>query len=113
MRTNKIDDCTYTKELDEMESYFLNMFKKFIENDNNFLQESVDAIITESLARAKKEILREIENSKVFKPKTIVCTSDMRPTNPKESDPPCFDKTLNIPIWWNGSNWVDANGNNV
>lgn len=24
-----------------------------------------------------------------------------------------FDVTINKPIWWNGSKWVDANGNNV
>ena len=25
----------------------------------------------------------------------------------------CFDKTLNKPIWWNGTNWVDATGTTV
>lgn len=24
-----------------------------------------------------------------------------------------FNKELNKPIWWNGTNWVDANGNNI
>ncbi len=60
MRIDKKNDATYTKELDEMEKYFLNMFKRFIENDPGFLDKSVEAIITEAVKRAKKEIILEI-----------------------------------------------------
>lgn len=59
MRIDKRNSATYTKELDEMEKYFLNMFKRFIENDDGFLDESVESIITEAVKRAKKEIIFE------------------------------------------------------
>ncbi|AGF59608.1 hypothetical protein B0P06_006118 [Clostridium saccharoperbutylacetonicum] len=59
MRIDKKNDATYTKELDEMEKYFLNMFKRFIENDPGFLDKSVESIITEAVKRAKKEIIFE------------------------------------------------------
>ena len=40
------------------------------------------------------------------------CTSDNRP-----SDIPIgtqyFDTNLNIPIWWTGSSWVNALGNDI
>jgi len=26
---------------------------------------------------------------------------------------PWFDQTLDIPIWWNGSAWIDASGKEV
>ncbi len=39
--------------------------------------------------------------------------SSARPSNPKLGDAPYFDTTINKPIWWNGTGWVDANGTNV
>lgn len=59
MRIDKKNNSTYIKELDEMEKYFLNMFKRFIENDPGFLEESVESVITEAVKRAKKEIIFE------------------------------------------------------
>lgn len=59
MRIDKKNNATYIKELDEMEKYFLNMFKRFIENDPGFLEESVESVITEAVKRAKKEIIFE------------------------------------------------------
>lgn len=57
MRIGKKDNAIYTKELDEMEKYFLNMFKRFIENNDGFLDKSVESVITEAVRRAKKEIV--------------------------------------------------------
>lgn len=36
-------------------------------------------------------------------------TSSERPSNPKPFST-YFDTILGKPIWWNGTNWVDANG---
>ena len=35
--------------------------------------------------------------------------SGARPTTPNIGDP-YFDTTLGIPLWYNGTNWVDATG---
>lgn len=49
-----------------------------------------------------------------FKPIAIVTggTTANRPTAPKNYIQ-YFDTTLGFPIWWNGSNWVDATGTSV
>lgn len=39
-------------------------------------------------------------------------TSAQRPSDP-EPHQQYFDTELGKPIWWNGSSWVDAMGNNV
>lgn len=42
----------------------------------------------------------------------IARTSTYRPTNPTAGDF-FYDTTINKPIWYNGTNWVDATGTNV
>ena len=37
--------------------------------------------------------------------------SSSRPTEPLQVGETFFDTTLNRPIWWNGSYWIDAMGN--
>jgi hypothetical protein len=39
--------------------------------------------------------------------------SSSRPTVHNVGDAPYFDTSINKPIWWNGSRWVDAMGNSV
>ncbi|MBM6670013.1 hypothetical protein H6B14_04415 [Phocaeicola coprophilus] len=39
-------------------------------------------------------------------------TTEDRPVKPKNGYQ-FFDSTLGKPIWWNGSNWIDATGNHV
>jgi hypothetical protein len=53
MRIEKKNDVTYIKELDEMEKYFLEMFKKFVDNNPDFLNRSAEEIINEAVKRAK------------------------------------------------------------
>lgn len=108
MRIGKKDDYTYTKELDKIEKYLLNMFRRFIENDNSFLDESVDAIITEAVKRAKKEIL---DNTKRNMCNT--CTSNSLPKDPKAGEGPYFELNSGKPVWFNGTAWVYADGNEI
>ena len=107
MRIDKKEDSIYTKELDEMEKYFLNMFKRFIENDNDFLEKSVESIITEAVRRAKKEI------NLINKNRINTCTNSTRPKSPLKGEGPYFDTDLQKPIWYDGKNWVDAIGHVV
>jgi len=37
-----------------------------------------------------------------------VGTSAQRPKNPDISNAPYFDTTIGMPIWWDGTNWVNA-----
>ena len=45
------------------------------------------------------------------------CATNERPTNlgntNKDRGFMIFDRTLNKPIWWNGTTWVDATGTSV
>jgi len=47
-----------------------------------------------------------------LEPKFPAGTTLNRPGSPK-SHQEYFDTTLGYPIWWDGSNWVDAQGNTV
>jgi hypothetical protein len=40
-------------------------------------------------------------------------TTVNRPPAPRQIGQIYFDITLNIPIWWNGKNWVNASGTSV
>jgi hypothetical protein len=40
-------------------------------------------------------------------------TTALRPTTSLQVGQFYFDTSLGIPIWWNGSNWVDATGTAV
>ena len=40
-------------------------------------------------------------------------TTANRPTSNMWIGMPYFDTTLGIPIWWDGTNWIDAAGNTV
>jgi len=40
-------------------------------------------------------------------------TTVNRPTNKLQIGQIYFDTTLDIPIWWNGSKWVNASGTGV
>lgn len=40
-------------------------------------------------------------------------TTANRPTTQLWVPRPYFDTTLGLPIWWNGSNWIDASGSVV
>ena len=42
----------------------------------------------------------------------VAGSTTYRPTNPSAGYQ-YFDTTLNKPIWWTSSNWVDATGNQV
>jgi hypothetical protein len=53
MRIEKKNDVTYIKELDEMDKYFLDILKKFMENNPNAFDESAEEIIEEAVKRAK------------------------------------------------------------
>lgn len=105
MRINKKNNYTYTKELDKVEKNLLNIFRRFLENDNSFLESSVDAIITEAVRRAKKEILKNDKRKLVN-----TCTSTNLPQNPDIGEGPYFDIDSGKPIWFNGSVWVFADG---
>ena len=111
MRTKKKEDSIYVKDLDEMDNYYLNIFKKYLDGTDAYLQDSVEAIITEVLTRAKKEIIDELKKSSIYQ--TTVCTKDTRPATPSITDLPVYDKSINKIIWWNGNTWIDAMGNNV
>ena len=108
MRTNKKEEGIYTKELDEMDKYLLNIFKRYFEGDNNFLEESVESIITEAVRRSKKEILNY---SKKFLKINNTCTANTLPPKPTTGDGPYFDLDSKKPIWFNGQSWIDAVGN--
>ena len=43
----------------------------------------------------------------------LSCPSNSRPTENLVIGFFVFDTDLNKPIWWNGTGWVDANGNKV
>lgn len=50
----------------------------------------------------------------IYMPFASIGTSDRNATtNLRILGNMVFDTTLNKPVWWNGTNWVDANGNNV
>lgn len=59
MRIEKRDNGIYTKALSEMEAYLLNIIKRFFEKTNIELWESREAIIIETIRRAKEEIALE------------------------------------------------------
>jgi hypothetical protein len=40
-------------------------------------------------------------------------TTANRPTDKLQTGQYYFDTTLSIPIWWNGTNWVNASGTTV
>lgn len=42
----------------------------------------------------------------------ISCSSTTRPTNIMQGYY-CYDRTVGKPIWWNGTTWIDAMGNEV
>ena len=56
MKIDKKDDNIYTKQLDMMDSYLLNIIKRFFANDVDTINNSAESIILEAVARAKKEI---------------------------------------------------------
>ena len=46
-------------------------------------------------------------------PDNMKGTTEERPTDNTPWFGPWFDLTLDKPIWWNGSAWTDASGNQV
>lgn len=105
MRTNKVDDYTYTKELDEIELYFMNLLERFAINDDDFLQETIETVITEAVKRVKRDV---IKNSSNYNKINNSCTALTLPANPTAGDGPYFDLDTKTPIWFDGEHWVDA-----
>lgn len=70
----------------------------FVENDNNETN-----IIDRAYSTTNKIVYHSLDN---------YCTQDNRPSV-KSIGYVIFDTTLNKPIWWNGSSWVDATGTAV
>lgn len=56
MNTEKKDDNIYTKQLDVMDSYLLNIIKRFFDTNPETIADSAESIIIEAVTRAKKEI---------------------------------------------------------
>lgn len=56
MNIEKKNNNIYTKELDTMDAYLLNIIKRFFQNDVETINNSAEAIILEAVTRAKKEI---------------------------------------------------------
>ena len=105
MRTNKVDDYTYTKELDEVELYFMNLLERFAINDDDFLQETIETVITEAVKRVKRDVIKISNN---YNKINNSCTALTLPDNPTAGDGPYFDLDTKTPIWFDGEHWVDA-----
>ena len=119
MQITKKDGNRYVKELDKVDLYLLNMMKRFFNADTEGIRECAESIILEAVKRSKDEILIKGKcgvqsvNLKTGIVSLTAGVSTGRPTSPQLGDAPYFDTTLNKPIWWSGSNWVDAMGNLV
>ena len=59
MNLQEHDNNRFTKERDNIEKYLLRIMQRYFDVENNYTQESVEAIIVESLTRFKREILKE------------------------------------------------------
>ena len=56
MNVEKKDRNIYTKELDPVDKYLVNIIKRFFQNDVETINNSAEAIIIEAVTRAKREI---------------------------------------------------------
>ena len=59
MNLQEHDNNRFTKERDNIEKYLLRIMQRYFDVENNYTQESIEAIIVESLTRFKREILKE------------------------------------------------------
>lgn len=59
MNLQEHDKNRFTKEKSDVEKYLLRIIQRYFDIENNYTQESVEAIIIESLTRFKRDILKE------------------------------------------------------
>lgn len=59
MNLKEHNNNTYTKEKSDVEKYLLRIIQRYFDIENNYTQESIEAIIVQSLTRFKRDILKE------------------------------------------------------
>lgn len=59
MNLQEHNNNTYTKEKSDIEKYLLRIIQRYFDIENNYTQESIEAIIVQSLTRFKRDILKE------------------------------------------------------
>ena len=59
MALEQHEDNRFTKERDDVEKYLLRIIQRYFDIQNVYTQESIEAIIVESLARYKQSIFHE------------------------------------------------------
>ena len=59
MSLEQYKDNRFTKERDNVEKYLLRMIQRFFDTQNTYTQNSIEAIIVESIARYKQDIYHE------------------------------------------------------
>lgn len=59
MNLKEYEDNQYTKEKDEVEKYLLRIAQRYFDIENNYTQESIEAMILESLTRFKQMVVSE------------------------------------------------------
>lgn len=64
----------------------------------------------DQLNNALRLYFNQIDNFTAFLGQIISGTSQQRPAVDLYIGQMYFDTTAGIPIWWNGTNWVDATG---
>jgi hypothetical protein len=64
----------------------------------------------DQLNNALRLYFNQVDNFTAFLGQTISGTSAERPAVSLYIGQMYFDTTVGIPIWWNGTNWVDATG---
>ena len=82
------------------------------ENSKYYINLSdTDSILNVSNTILNKTICNDIysvQNKNIIKT-IVICPSSRRPESPIQGDS-CYDTSINKPIWWDGSNWIDATG---
>lgn len=113
----------YTYKLDYNNSLFLNKLKKFVGANISQSECSSDCLMVIDADSSVKDDLDEYMNQQGFlylfeTTKTLInahnwgilATGDLPTTNVEIGDR-VYNSTTKKPLWWNGTNWVDALGN--
>ena len=69
-----------------------------------------DQRFQDQFSNALRLYFNEIDNFTAFVGRPISGTTAERPALQLYTGQPFFDTTINRPIWWNGTNWINASG---